>query len=80
MAGRSPTDVRSSTAPENVVPMRLSCTKRPPASSSPIASTTAMTADVPVPHGERSTCASAKTVTFRRWAPSASGGPVKIVP
>src|SRR5437016_6179042 len=48
--------------------------------SSAIASMTAITAAVPVPHGDRSTSASAKIVTLRRSARSSSGGPVKIVP
>ena len=48
--------------------------------SRPIAETMAITAQVPVPHGERSTSASAKTVTLRRSAESSEGGPVKIVP
>jgi hypothetical protein len=39
----------------------------------PIAASTAITAQVPVPHGERSTSASAKIVTLRRSPPSDDG-------
>ena len=45
-----------------------------------MAASTAITAHVPVPHGDRSTSASAKIVTFRRCASSDDGGPVKMVP
>ena len=38
------------------------------------------TAAVPLPQGERSTSASANTVTLRRCAPSVCAGAVKIVP
>ena len=48
--------------------------------SRPIADSTAMTAQVPVPHGDRSTSASAKMVTLRRSASGEDAGPVKIVP
>ena len=41
---------------------------------------TAITAAVPVPHGERSTSASAKIVTLRRCASGRCAGAVKIVP
>ena len=41
---------------------------------------TAMTAAVPVPHGDRSTSASAKIVTFRKCASGSCAGAVKIVP
>ena len=80
IAGKSPTLVRLATCAANVVPMMLSCTNGRPSCTMPMASSTASTAHVPVPHGDRSTSASAKIVTLRRSAPSTVGGPVKIVP
>src|SRR5215203_5518623 len=66
IAGNSPTVVRPATWAENVVPIMLSCTNGLSACTIPIASSTASTAHVPVPHGDLSTSASAKIVTLRR--------------
>ena len=66
-------------AAAKIVETMLSCVNVAPGWRRPIAASTAITADVPVPHGDRSTSASANTVTFRRSAPPVEG-PVKIVP
>ena len=54
------------------MPIRLSCTNGR-RGQQPHRVDTAITAAVPVPHGERSTSASAKIVTLRRSARSAAG-------
>jgi hypothetical protein len=70
----SPSDVRSTTQAENVVPTIESCRSTCPGSRS----SSATRADVPEPHGERSTSPSANTVTLR-WCRSPTGSH-RIVP
>ena len=80
IAASSATSVSPTIRPVNRLPMMLSCVKVCSGGSKPIAASTAITAQVPVPHGERSTAASAKIVTFRKSDRSSDGGAVKIVP
>ena len=53
-AGIPPTSVSSTSSPVHTVPMMLSWRNSSPRASSPLACITAIFAQVPVPHGERS--------------------------
>ena len=73
-AGRPATSASPTTFARNSVPMMLSWRSSVPRGSSPARSRSARRAEVPLPHGERSTSPSANTVTLR-WR---MGGPKSI--
>ena len=64
---RRPSTVPSTVPDEACCPTIESCRSTAPAGSRPSAASTASRAQVPEPHGERSTSPSAKTVTLRWW-------------
>ena len=64
-AERPATSASPTTRPWNSEPTMLRCRSGSPRGSPPDASSSASRAEVPLPHGERSTSPSAKTVTLR---------------
>src|SRR5262245_15421878 len=79
IAGSAPTCVRASTRPRKSDPTSPSCTNGRSCGSSPIASSTLITADMPVPLGERLTMRPV-TVIVRKCDSGSCGGPVKMTP
>ena len=72
--------VRPTIRPVNRVPMMPSWMNDVSAAISPMASTMAITAAVPVPPGDRSAWAAAEMVTFLKADRSSVDGAVKMVP
>ena len=77
MAGRPPTDVVPVTATANSLSIKDVATKREPGSARPRAARQASRAEVPVPHGDRST-RPLRTVAPRSRPAPGSSSPVTI--
>ena len=76
----TPSGVSSTTRPVNSLPTMLRWRSGSPVASRPSSWSSASRADVPLPHGERSTSPSAKTVTFRWVSGFAPSSCQKITP